>query len=297
MGEYPSFVGWLHAGYLSALRTQPCNLVGMYAIQAGGWAPFHRLAYCGNSSLWNELNTFATVRLFAGDASVEDVVEEFCRWRGTDDTAGFLRLLKLADEVIDEGLYIREFATHAVYFRRVRIPPLVWVFWNNVTITGLVGLLHRYLVRDKPAAIAEGYRSVEKIQEMTNLAAQLGIDTEGLTFQHDTFTILARLREVLLGVESAVTRSELVDLIAAYRQRYTDGYRFDDAPSTCGEPGRSVVVLFQILLRSQQQYRRSDHVLLNRYVSRGKAYLVRRQQSKLPRFINKQGMTADVLLR
>lgn len=297
MGEYPSFVGWHYDHYLSALRERPCNLVGMFAIQAGGWAPFHRLAFCGDSSLWNELNSFATVKLFAGDATVEEIVEEFCRWRGIEDSAGFVRLLRLADEVIDEGLYIREFATHAVYFRRVRIPPLVWVFWNNVTVTGLVGLLHRYLVRDKPAAVAEGYRAVEKIQEMTRLAEHLGLETDGLTFQHDTFAILARLREVLLGVETTATRSELVDLIAAYRQRYADGYRFDDAPSTRGEPGRSVVVLFQILLRRQQQYRRSDHLLLNRYVSRCKAYIVRRQESKLPRFVNKQGMTADVLLR
>jgi hypothetical protein len=61
MGEYPSFVGWLHARYLTALRERSCNLVGMFAIQAGGWAPFRRLAFCGDGSIWNELNTYATV--------------------------------------------------------------------------------------------------------------------------------------------------------------------------------------------------------------------------------------------
>jgi hypothetical protein len=297
MGEYPSFVGWLYAGYLSELRRRPCNLVGMYAIQGGGWAPFRRLAFCGEGSIWNELNTFVTVTLFADGATVEEAVAAFCGWKGIEDIDAFLRLLQLSDEVIENGLYIREFATHAVYFRRVRIPPLVWVFWNNVTATGLVGLLHRYLVRDKSTAVAEGYGAVEKIRGMAGLAAQLGIDDSGFEFQHDTFAILARLREVLLGTDSVETRICLAENIADYRTRYADGYRFDEAPSSRADPGRRMVMLFQILLRRQQAYRRSDRLLLNRHVSRFKAFVVRRQQAKLPRFVDKQGMTADVLLR
>jgi hypothetical protein len=98
-------------------------------------------------------------------------------------------------------------------------------------------------------------------------------------------------------VETGETRDRLVELIADYRRTYPDGYRFDDAPSDRGQPGRSMVMLFQILLRQQSTYRRRDHLLLNRYVSRFKAFVVRRQQAKLPRFVDKQGMTADVLLR
>jgi hypothetical protein len=297
MGEFPSFVGWLHAGYLAALRARPCHLVGMYAIQAGGWAPFRRLAFCGDGSIWNELNTFATVKLFAGDATVEAVVTEFCRWYGIADVDRFVQLLKLSDEAIEEGLYVREFAAEAMYFRRVRVPPLVWVFWNNVTTAGLIGLLHRYLVRDKRAAVAEGHGAVEKVREMARLAGELGIGDAGLAFQRDTFAILACLREVLLGVESPETCARLAELVADYRRAYPAGYRFDDAPAGSTELRRPVVLLFQLLIRRQRQYRRSDRVLLNRYVSRFKAFVVRRQQAKLPRFVDKQGMTADVLLR
>lgn len=297
MGEFPSFVGWLHAGYLAKLRGRPCNLVGMYAIQAGGWAPFRRLAFCDGGAIWNELNTFTTVRLFAGDATVEEVVAAFCRWYRIPDTERFLRLLALSDEAIEEGLYVRGFASEAMYFRRVRVPPLVWVFWNNVTTTGLIALLHRYLVRDKAAAVAEGYRAVEKVNEMARIADQLGLGDAGLAFQRDTFAILACLREVLLGVETPETSARLAGLIADYRRQYAAGYRFDDVPAGRTELRRPVVLLFQLLIRQQRPYRRCDRVLLNRFVSRFKAFVVRQQQAKLPRFVDKQGMTAEMLLR
>jgi hypothetical protein len=297
MGEYPSFVGWLYARYLTALRERPCNLVGMYAIQAGGWAPFRRLAFCGDGSLWNELNTYATIELFTTEQSVEQIVAAFCRQRGIADADRFRRLLELSDEAIEEGLYIREFAAHAVYFRRVRVPPLIWVFWSNVTTSGLVGTLHRYLVRDKTAAVAEGHRAVEKVRAMVRLADELGLAADGLRFQLDTFAILASLREVLLGVDTAATHARLAGLVADYRRTYAVRYRLDDATSERTGFGRSAALLFHILIRRHRHYRRRDRVLLNRHVSRLKAFLVRRQQANLPRFVNKQGMAADVLLR
>jgi hypothetical protein len=101
----------------------------------------------------------------------------------------------------------------------------------------------------------------------------------------------------LLGVDTPRTATNFASLLADYRERYPAGYRFDDAQSDASLPGRSIAVLFQLLVRRHARYRRGDRVLLNPYVSRLKAYLVQRQTAKLPRFVNKQGMSAEVLLR
>ena len=56
MGEYPSFVGWQYERYLNELVAGNANLAGVYAINAGGWASFGNLQYCGKGSFWCEVN-------------------------------------------------------------------------------------------------------------------------------------------------------------------------------------------------------------------------------------------------
>ena len=52
-----------------------------------------------------------------------------------------------------------------------------------------------------------------------------------------------------------------------------------------------------LLVRNQTAYRRGDRLLLNRHVTKVKGLLAARLQANLPRFVDKQGMSMDVLLR
>lgn len=297
MGEYPSFVGWLYADYLDALRAGGANLAGVFAIQAGGWAPFSKLAYRAGASPWNELNAYVTAKLALGEGPVESIVSDYCAQTGIARPERLLELLSLAERAIMDGLYIREFAEKPMYFRRVRIPPLAWVFWNNVTAGGLIGRLHRRLVTDPAAAIAQGYAAVAAVRDMLTIAAEENLPTEGLVFQLDTFEILAELRKVLFGVDVPATHLRLETLLADYRARYPHGYRFDAVTTSRGHVGAALSLLFPLLIRRQMHYRRGDRVMLNRHVTRAKAKLVRRFRSGLPAFVDQQGMPSDVLLR
>jgi hypothetical protein len=300
MGEYPAFVGWRYADYLAALRAGGSNLVGSYAIQAGGWAPLTRLAFGKNGSLWNELNAYVTVKLVTTEASVAEIVAGFCRWRGIADPDTFLALLALSDQAIEEGLYIREFAARPRYFRRVRVPPLLWVFWTNVTVDGLIATLHRLLVRDKTAAVAEGHGAVAKVRAMIDLAARLGLPEDGLRFQLATFAILALLREGLLGVATPATRAGLAAWLEEYRRLYPWGYRFDYVPPVSAAPvraSRPMDMLIRLLIRQRMDCRRGDRLLLGGLAVRLRAAVVRGARAHLPRFVDKQGMSADTLLR
>lgn len=63
-GEYPSFIGWDYEHYAEALEQAP-NMLGISVwCQTGGWTPFKRRAYIDDSAVWNELNTFVTLRIF-----------------------------------------------------------------------------------------------------------------------------------------------------------------------------------------------------------------------------------------
>jgi hypothetical protein len=294
MGEYPSFVGWLYGRYLRELTAGGANLAGVFAITAGGWAPFRQLPYCGEGSIWNELNAAVVAGLAQGETA-DAGVQRFCAERGIADSDTFRELLRLAEAAIEEGLYIREFAESPRYFRRVRIPPLVWVFWHHVSTGGLVGLLHRALVRDPARAVAEGHRAVATVERMLALADQLGLDGAPFRFQRDTFRLLALQREVLLGVATPQTYERMTALMTDYRQRYPRGYRFgDDRALPAGHPA---MVLLPLLVRSRMAYRRRDFVHLNRPASRLLAGLAARLSDSLPAFAGQQGMSPQTLLR
>src|SRR5262249_46069369 len=163
----------------------------------------------------------------------------------------FLDLLELSERAIEDGLYIREFAEQPMYFRRVRIPPLAWVFWNNVTAGGLIARLHRHLVKDTAAAIAQSRKSVAAVQEMMAIAEERGRPTDGLQFQLETFQILDELRKVLLAVDAPETNERLEKLLADYRERHPIGYRFDWSATSRGQLGAALSLLFPLLVRHQ----------------------------------------------
>ncbi|MGI9254524.1 MAG: hypothetical protein ACR2J8_12315, partial [Thermomicrobiales bacterium] len=298
MGEFPAFTGWLYEHYLRALRDGGARIAGCYVLQAGGWSPWSRFAYCGDRSIWNELNAAVTAQIWRGE-SVEQAIRFWAAQSlpAASDPDSLLAFLHHADAAIERGLYIRAFAERPVYFRRVRIPPLIWVFWRDVTATGIVALLHRHLVNDRAAAVAEGHQAVAHVEAMCALAPGLGLPLEDLEFQLDTFRLLAFAREALLGLDTPDTWRAIAHLLPAYQDRYPNGYRFAFGPSPLRGVSRLVPIGFRLALRSRSRYRLRDRLLLSAPVSRGKRWLAGQVAGSLPVFANQKGMSADTLLR
>ncbi|MFM9105383.1 MAG: hypothetical protein ACKOWF_01635, partial [Chloroflexota bacterium] len=256
MGEFPAFAGWLHERHLARLRQGGARLAGCYVIQAGGWASWSRLAFVASGSVWNELNTAVIARLWQG-VSCEDAVREWSAARlppGAEPDL-LLEFLALADRAIERGLYIRAFAESPAYVRRVRLPPLLWVFWQDVTATGLIAMLHRFVVRDRAAAVRDGHAAVADVEAMRRLAPALGLPVDDLDFQLESFRLLARAREILLGLDSAETWQAVGRLLPAYRSRYPDGYRFTLTGRSRPRAGLLAALGFRLVLRRSRRYR------------------------------------------
>jgi hypothetical protein len=298
MGEFPSFTGWMHARHRDALRAGGARMAGFSVVQAGGWSPWSQLAFVGSGSLWSELNLYTILRIWLG-ASPDDAIRTFYaqRMQANGDPETFLRLLRHADRAIEQGLYIREFAQCPLYFRRVRLPPLLWASWRDVTATGLVALLHRHIVTDAARAVAEGWAAVDEVEAMCALAPELGVPLTPLAFQRDTFRILALARAVLLGVDTPRTWRQLEELLPAYQIRYPHGYRFALGPDPLAGADRLSRLALRVVLRRRHRYRMRDRLMLTPLVSHAKIWLSRRLASSLPVFVNKHGMSAEMLLR
>jgi hypothetical protein len=116
-------------------------------------------------------------------------------------------------------------------------------------------------------------------------------------FQLETFRILALAREVLLGVDAPDTWRQLDSLLPDYQARYPDGYRFALRSEPLGGAQRLIRLMLPLLLRYRHRYRLSDRLMLTTPVSRAKCWLSRRLTGSLPMFVNKQGMSVEMLLR
>ncbi|MEM6706972.1 MAG: hypothetical protein AAF690_29985 [Acidobacteriota bacterium] len=263
-GEFPSFVGWLHARYREALEKAP-RLIGMSLwCQTGGWTRFRRRTYLGRSSAWNELNVEVTLSVFK-NRNVETGVEEFLERRDPEaSTQRMMSFLRLAESAIEDLWYVDDVARQELYFRRLRLPPILTVFWDNILINHGVRKLLRNLVYQPQGKIDQGGLALEKIERMIGLAESLPVPLEDLLFQRDTFEILQLARRYYFGRFSSDLVSEMTERRRSYQSRYDPRFSvlLDFSPWRIR---RSTVRRFwSLLVRDQRAYRSIDRVVLLR---------------------------------
>jgi len=196
-GRFPSFVGWQYARYSHDLK-DCSDLVGICVwCQTGGWSSFKSLTFLDSSSVWNELNVFACIRLFRYSASVSSIVSDFGRKFG--NPVLFEELLSLSDDVFESVWYFRDIANKRLFFRKIRVPPLLWIFWDTVLVNGFIISFLKSFVSDRHKLAKEGILSLSKLDRMLEIAGSLSIPGHGVDFMHDFFHALVEHRNYLLG--------------------------------------------------------------------------------------------------
>ena len=227
-GEYPSFTGWEYERYARELE-QAENMVGiMVWCQTGGWVPFRRLAFLDADAVWTELNTFVTLRLFQRGQLVEEAVRDFANERGLPNWRALLELLRLSDEVIRELLYVEEFARQKLFFRRVRIPPMLQVYWHNIFISHSVKKVLNHFVQDKEACRRAATLSLQKLEQMKRPRRRVAAMPVAGHRVHGGHLLPARARPGLL-------------LRAILRGNRAEGPRRQEAPTRRSIPRRDRV--------------------------------------------------------
>lgn len=173
-GAFPSFIGGDYERCRNQLRAAPHLAGAIVWCRTDGWMRFRRLTFVERSPVWNEINTWVSVRLFRDGVTAAEAVES---WRQAYaphlDGARLLRLLRLSEEGVAELLYVDDFARQKFFFRRLRVPPLLSVFWDHVIVNHAMRQLLRCYVADGEAKILQARQALEKIAEMRRLVDRL----------------------------------------------------------------------------------------------------------------------------
>lgn len=294
-GEFPSFIGWSYDRYRNQLKNAK-NMVGLSVwTQTGGWSSFRNFTFLKHSSYWNELNTFVALKLFTKDWSVEKCVRRFF---GNSNSDEFLHFLKLSDRVIEDLLYDPEFARNTYYLHRVRIPPLLHVTWDRVTISDPFRFLYSALSKNGMYSIRQGEAAFLLLEEMRQIAEALKLPYE-FEFQRDTFYLLLLCRRLLYLTDprqSDPIFQEAIETAKVYARQYSNAYQFHILAQRkkIGFFARTMLKLF---VRRQSSYRILDKLLFHPALRFVYYLIYLRIRRRLPSFLNQQAMPVRELLR
>jgi hypothetical protein len=298
-GEYPSFIGWDYEEIRNQLVGQR-NIVGISVwCQTGGWSGFRRLTWIDDNAVWNEINTFVTVRLFRDGITADQAIQQYYRkhfpdphWRPLQE------LLRLSDEVIKELLYIEDFASRRMYFRRLRIPPLVTVYWRHIVANHFMRKFMRCYVTDGKRVVKQGFRALKKIKRMQALANRLGLPVEDLQFQYDTFKIIATVREYYFLDFTAELETRLIRMKKEYEAKYDEPrYTLMLDFSKFKLRRAHLHLMLKMMFRGEHGYRLFDRIVTLNVLSFLYPLLKRFSKKAVPDFAAESAMGFDSIFK
>ncbi|MBC8127389.1 MAG: hypothetical protein H8M99_09650 [Gloeobacteraceae cyanobacterium ES-bin-144] len=299
-GEYPSFIGWDCERFAMELARAE-NVVGISVwCQTGGWHRFRRRAYLEKDGrdIWIRINTEAAITVFkhrkSADSSLENLLE-------SNQASATLELLDHADTVIRELFYIGDFARQKLFFRRVRIPPLLHVYWDSLFINHAVRKMMGHFVADPTSVLRGGEIAAGLFPRMISLAKEADLLVDDIVHMSDFFhlVLLARRYYFLPFDESIVEQIRLAKI--AYKKHWPLGTRQRYRIKVSFEPfplkRRTLALAARILLRRKRGYRMLDRIF-TLYLS-GFAFRVLRPRdpAAMPKFLRESAMGVDTLFK
>lgn len=298
-GEYPSCIAWEYDRYLRELALAGVVLAGvMVWCQTGGWTRFRRLSFLQPEGIWNEINAWIVPRLLLGE-DVEQAIAHWCRAHGRGDQAyDVLHVLRLSDEAVRGVLYIDEFARQRFFFRRLRIPPLLWVFWDQIILSRAMARLLDLVLRDTRRQILVAETALQTFPRMIQLARRAALPEGDLRFMRDTFAILALARRWLFMPASEAALAHLRAEIKRYVDAHPNHYvvHLDARDNPGGLRRSSSRRLMRVLLRSTREYRWVDRLFTLRVLAW--LYPVFRRRLRIaPDFARETAMGLDALFK
>ena len=299
-GEYPSFIG-RDCERFSRELAAATNMVGMSIwCQTGGWHRFGRLAFLEekNRDVWIRLNTAAAIGVFKYGKSVETVIEEFT---AHEKAPAVLELLRHADTVILELLYIEEFARQKLFFRRVRVPPMLHMYWDCIFINHGVRKIVSHFMTDPERALRAGQAAAQLFPRMIELARIAELPADDIEHMRDAFgmILLARKYYFLPFDEALVDEIRVAKKLyktrwpKEIRQRYRVKVSF--APFKLKR--RTLAWGIRLMSRKKRGYRLIDHLFTLNLL--GYIYRIFRTRAPqaLPKFMRESAMGVDVLFK
>jgi hypothetical protein len=299
-GEFPSFVGWECERYARELEDAP-DVIGVSIwCQTGGWHAFRRRTFLEDdgSDIWVRLNVAAILRLFRDGRTVEEAVAEVV---GPERAYATLELLRHSDTVIRELLYVEDFARQKLFFRRVRIPPLLHAYWDCLFINPAIRKVLLHFVHDPERALRAGEAAYRLFPRMVQLAHRAGLPAEDIEFMHDTMRLVVLARRYYFLPWNPALDERIRAVKKSYKQRWPRTRRQRYRIKVSFEPFKldrtTIGWISRLMLRRRRGYRIIDRLFtLDLLALLYRAFRPAARRS-LPKFLRKSAMGVDAVLR
>jgi hypothetical protein len=300
-GEYPSYIGSACESFSRELEGAE-NMVGMSVwCQTGGWHRFRRLAFLPgnrNPDTWIRLNAAAAIHIFRYGKSVEESVAETV---GDERAAATLQLLRHADTLVLQLLYIEDFARQKLFFRRVRIPPLLNVYWDCLFINHAVSKTLRHFVPDPEHVLRSGEGAATLFPEMIRLAREADLPVGDIEHMRDFFSLLLLARRYYFLPFDETLAAQIRSAKKEYKKRHPANARERYRIKVSFEPfkvkRRTLSWAASLLLRKKRGYRIIDHLFTLHLLGYAFRLFKPRNPKDMPKFLRKSAMGVDSLFK
>lgn len=297
-GIYPSYIGNDVEKIKEDLQGIP-GLVGMSVwCQTGGWTRFHRLMFMETSSVWNEINTWVCIRIFRQNETAPQALREYAkRYLNSGQAEALIELMNASDQAVKTLLYIDDYALRKLYFRRVRLPSTLSVYWDRILIMHPIRKVLKCLVDNGEAKIEQGKTALSIVNEMRRMARVHHLPEEGLDVMYHTFEILAEARAYYFSPYSEEQVAELMQLIKAYKKQYPVRYSVRMELTPFHVDSKTLRIYLRALLREKRGYRAFDHIVTLRFLSILFPVLRKLGKGVIPDFMHKQAMGIEAVFK
>lgn len=297
-GEFPAYCGPLYQKLYKDLQDAP-HLCGFSIwAQTGGWSHFDKLTFLHNSSPWNELNVATTIAIFKDGASAASAVETFVQNRFPQvDADTVLRYVDLCQQLIENIWYYPPYATEEFWFRRLRFPPLLWIFWDTILVNRAIGMFFQFLTSDRKEQREKDKQFRRNLSELEELAKVIALPPEEYELTMETFKLLIAIRAFYLGKGKKKARKKLKLKIEKYRKRFPQGFKVEADFAPFRLRWITVGFICSLLLRKHARYRWLDRLLLVPLLGWIFPLFKRWQQHRFPAIARKQAIGIELFFR
>ncbi len=296
-GVFPAYIGRQYQGLRDQLRDCP-TLRGISVwCQTGGWSHFDQLTFLDNSSLWNEMNTIATFELFSTEKSAKEVLKGFCQQSYPQAADQLQEVIELFDQLIDQLWYFVPFANRTIWFRRLRVPPLLWIFWDTIIVNRALRLMFHVYLED-PAEIHRVDRQQRKLlKQLRQKISELPEQHPELELGVDTFRMLYTLRRFYSGNAGKKREKKIAARLKKYYAKHPAGFQVECDFSPFHIRWVTAGVLFSIIMRERASYRKLDRFALIPLTCWLFPLVKRWHKKRIPELAERQALGLELFFR
>jgi hypothetical protein len=300
-GEFPSFIGADCEHFARELEGAE-NMVGMSIwCQTGGWHRFRRLAFLGgnrHSDIWVRLNVAVAIHVFRDRLGIEQSLEKIL---GSQRAPAAVELLRHADTVIQQIYYVEEFACQKLFFRRVRIPPLLHVYWDGLFINHAVAKVLSHFVADPESSLRASESASLLFPKMIQLAEMAALPVDDIEHMRDFFGIILLARRYYFLPFDETSAEQIRLAKKAYKKLYPatvrERFRIKISFTPFRIKRRTLSWASSLLLRKQRGYRIVDHLFTLHFLGFIYRIFKPRDPKKIPKLLRKSAMGVDALFK